>query len=63
MDISSSVVQRKNETRFQYSIPFFESSMPPGLSLSRERTFDVVRFQAATSDPCVVNSEYCIFQG
>ena len=61
MNISSLVVQSKHQIRFQCSIPFLESSMPPGLNLRCEISFDVVIFDAAPSDPCVVKQSICSF--
>ena len=56
MDISSLAVHGKHQIQFQYSIPIHESSMSPGLNPRRNRSFEVVRFQAAANDPFMVNS-------
>ena len=63
MNLSNLVVQSKHQIRLQYSIPFLESSMPPGLNLRCDRSFDVVIFHAAPSDPCVMTTAYLFLLG
>ena len=64
MNISSLVVQSKHLIRFQYPLPFLESSMPPGLHLRRNRSeYSLfVSFKGGLNAKAAEKNAPCIFE-